>query len=340
MPSTRRAGLLGLGLGLGLATAVVHAAPADELAIALQVTVAADATAGCPSAASLDAEIRRRAAGAVLRPDAGRTATVQVTRDGAGYHGAVTISAVDASVAEAEPRELRAARCDDLVAALTLIAALALDPDAALDAGPPPPLVVPSLDLPTLAPPPPPPPPPIVVTPPAAPRPPTAPRAASLTLGPRLRSGVAPQVMPAGAVVAHVGLRGPLALMLGAVLGRRTGTSAEGITSTFTLATSTTGACLRGVVGLEVAACAAIELGWRRASVSDQPRAQPADRLWAAIAAEAAARWPARGAVFVEVSLSLAVPLLRDEFIVTPGQLVHQTGALLPQAGLAVGLRR
>ena len=56
--------------------------------------------------------------------------------------------------------------------------------------------------------------------------------------------------------------------------------------------------------------------------------------------AQVAARWPARGALFAEVSLGLAVPLLRDEFIVTPGRLVHQAGAVLPEAGLAVGLRR
>jgi hypothetical protein len=125
---------------------------------------------GCPTGDAFTGEVQARTARARLANEGedARTFTVTVTARGTGSHGQLTIRTVDGATAV---REVSGRACAEVVSALALITALAIDPKASTAPQPiPPPAPVP------------PEPPPGPVTPPVAPffPPAAAPRGQSL----------------------------------------------------------------------------------------------------------------------------------------------------------------
>ena len=313
-------------MAFSLGRADASLAGEGSLPTSLEVVTAA----GCPSPQSVEEEIRWRAPGANLVAGAAQRLRIVIVAEGAGYVATLTYERPDQA---SEPRQLRANRCDDLAGAVALIAAMTVDPDAVTGAmepleSPPKPLEP-------------------ALTPPTEPAPPLRqpvgrgePNVA-VTVGAQLAFGTAPRRLPQLAVAVERRLTGRWSVELGTTVGYvATAASGEQAASVFVAALANPRGCGRASRVVEAQGCAGLAIGWLRASVQDQPRATAADRLWMAVTARVAIRYPAAGRWFAQVSADLAAPLTRDEFVVTPGTLVHQPAALVPSVGLALGLRR
>lgn len=315
---------------------------ADVGAAAALTTLEVQSTAGCPTPADVEAEIRWRAPAAQLGPEAPRRLRIELAREPRGFVATMTYQA---SGTAAAPRQLRAPTCADVASAVALIAALTLDPDATT-APQAPALVVlpagPSLELPEVTPPPPPPP----VEPPAVEPPALPPASPAFELaaagGARLAAGLTPGVLVLGAVdVAVRPRRQPWSGTLGVAAGADSAfDGVSGIRTTHALVLARALGCGGGAGVVELRACGVAELGWQRVAALDVPRATPAHRLWLAVGVRAELRYPGRGRWYGQLSAEVLAPLTRDRFVVTPATTVHQAAALVPALGLAVGLRR
>src|SRR5436853_573657 len=113
-------------------TASAHADPAAERE---DVVLRYTAPASCPDRAALETLVGQRAPAARFVDAAQRVFAITVTATATGFAGDLAVSGADG----AADRTLTAARCDDLVGALALVVALAIDPDSGLrtsDPGP------------------------------------------------------------------------------------------------------------------------------------------------------------------------------------------------------------
>ncbi|MEZ4257717.1 MAG: hypothetical protein R3B36_01535 [Polyangiaceae bacterium] len=113
-----------VGLAGALTVARARAQPSAE-----PVRLAYDAPADCPSSSAFFDEIAARTP-KVRRPEAGeeaRTLRVRVTREGDAYAGSLTI---EQGASGTTPRRVGGSSCAEVVSALGLIAALAVDPEA------------------------------------------------------------------------------------------------------------------------------------------------------------------------------------------------------------------
>src|SRR5262252_7914425 len=91
----------------------------------------------CPDRAAVEAAIRERTP-VTFADGAERVFAITITPNTDGFEGALTVTEQAQHVDSAD-RQLAAHRCDDLVTALALITALAIDPTAVVAPKPPPP---------------------------------------------------------------------------------------------------------------------------------------------------------------------------------------------------------
>ncbi|MCE9575259.1 MAG: hypothetical protein K8W52_19065 [Deltaproteobacteria bacterium] len=297
----------GVWLVVGVASVAIAAPAAADPPVHLSYA----APEACPDTAAFTAAVRLRAPRATLTDDATapdvRAFDVRITAGDGGFVGTLATGDADAT------RALSASRCDDLLAALALITALAIDPTTA---------VVDPIEPPPIAP----------------PRAPSPWHLAGL-LGGGLEAGVMPEAAIAGHAAVRLARAGLGHVDLGALAARQTATTAHG-NARFTLATARAAACWtarEGRVALD--ACGHAELGLLQARGLEVVRAQTVTRTWLAVGAHGAARWQIAAPVFLELALGATLPLVRDRFTFAPNQLIHQANAVVPWVVLGVGVR-
>lgn len=270
---------------------------------------------GCPTRDAAVELIRERTPAVRFAAGAPRVFEVRVTAGEHGYTGALVVDDV-------ADKQLTARRCDDLVTALALVIALAIDPTAA---------VAPRVEA-VAAPPPPPPPPPSPRRPPPA-------RRLDAALAGVLGVGHTPDLFLAGGVAARAAWPAVAAEL--AIVAGRDSTREDGARAAFTRIVARPAACrLRAGGRLEVGGCGHAEVGLVRATGDDIINSRGLNRLWVAVGAHGTLRWPvspSRG--FAQLQLGLTVPITRDRYRFMPGILIHETPPLTGWLGAGVGLR-
>ncbi|HWO26600.1 MAG TPA: hypothetical protein VNO30_48055 [Kofleriaceae bacterium] len=307
---------------------------------------------GCPTRDATVELIRERTAAVRFAPGARRVFEIRITAGEQGYTGALIVDA-------AADKQLAAQRCDDLVTALALVLALAIDPAAAAGprdppaaaaggatggaaaAGPPDPATAVAAAGP---------PGPATAVAAADPPGPAGAVAAAMArprrrvvldgaIGGLVGAGLTPDPLLAGSLAARATWRA-VAAELALVAGRDTTVAADGRAS-FLWITARPAACQlwrRG--GLELGGCGHVELGLVRAAGEDIVNARSLYRLWAAAGAHGSLRWSATGRRgFAQLQLGAAVPITRDRYWFKPGIILHETPPVTAWLGLGVGLR-
>jgi hypothetical protein len=281
----------------------VLVAPARAGAAREPVHIRYQAPAECPVQAALEAAIRERteAARFTSSTTARRVFAVTVARSADGYLGTITVGGDEAST-----RALVAPRCDDLIAALALVVALAIDPPA-----------------------------PEVVAPP--------PQRSSRTLA-AIGSGAAVGGVTPGAAIgataeARLGWRGLGHLGAGAVFGWDGADMDTGRVGFTWLAGRASGCWQWLGAAVESDLCAHAEVGGVLVRASEIVRAQAQERLWLAPGLHVALRWPATSSVFAEFQAGVSFPLVRDHYYFDPGTSIHETWAAVPWLAIGAGMR-
>ncbi len=290
--------------GTGAAPPRAEAERAEEV-----VELRYAAPPGCPTRDAAVELIRERTPAVRFAAGAPRVFAIRVTAGEHGYTGELVVD-------ETADKQLTAQRCDDLVTALALVIALAIDPTAA--AGP-------RIEA--------------VAVPPPPPPPPGPTRMRDATLAGVLGAGVTPDLLVAGGLAGRARW-GARAAEIAIVAGRDSTREADA-RATFTRLVVRPAACLVQLRGpLELGGCGHAELGVVRATGDDIINSRGLTRLWAAVGAHGTLRWPApssRG--FAQLQLGLTVPFTRDRYRFMPGILIHDTPPLTGWVGLGVGLR-
>jgi len=294
---------------LGLAVAACAVAGGGAVAEAQRelVRLRYQAPEVCPAQPVLEAAILERTTAAqfTTSPRAPRLFTVVISDTGDGYVGSLAVEGGgDTSV-----RQLAAPRCDDLVAALSLIVALAIDPPGAL----------------------------------RRPAPPPAPRGPGATFAALGGGGSAGGVTPGAALTAalegRVGWPRRWHLGLGGLFGTGSTAMAEG-SAHFTWLAGRASACwqwLDRAVASDL--CGHVEIGALLVRATEVVRAQERARLWAAPGAHVGVRWPRSSSLFAELELGASVPLVRDRFYFDPDVTVHRTWPVAPWMALSAGFQ-
>jgi hypothetical protein len=332
----RGRGVVGLIALIGLGSAGPLAAEADSSAgePAEEVELRFTGPAECGDQPAFEAAILRRAPAVQFRAGTGRRFSVAVTGSAdAGYAGTLSVTE-DGHTAD---RTLTDKVCDDLVAALAFVVALAIDPEAAVAPPPPEPAIEPA-----------PAPAPVreSAAPPIAAVVARAPeRETSWRYGAALDGGVTGGLAPDP--MATVGVHGRLRLggfghvSLGVIGGTASSTTAAGDARFSVLAGRAT-ACWRSpwvARGVGAAACGYVDVGMVRGTGREIVGGQSIERLAIAPGGLIALTWPQESRVFAELNVGLAVPLVRYRYYFNPDVEIHQTGAVLPWASLGIGLR-
>lgn len=299
------AGIAGTGAGAALA----DGDRAEEV-VELRYT----APPGCPTRDAAVELIRERMPAVRFAAGARRVFEVRVTAGAQGYTGALVVDAV-------ADKQLAAPRCDDLVTALALVIALAIDP-AAAGAGAPTGAAASSVTATQVA-------------------PPRPPRAWTLdgALGGLLGAGLTPDPLLAGSLAARATWPA-LAVEVAVVAGYDT-TQEGDASASFTRLTARPAACRLWIRRrLELGGCGHAELGIVRAAGDGIINGRSLIRLWVAAGAHGEIRWPATGSRgFAQLQIGLAVPLTRDRYRFMPGVVLHETPLITGWLGLGVGLR-
>jgi hypothetical protein len=300
---------------LVLAVALTCAAPARVLAQALErvhIAYRVPADAACPDAASYRARIiaRNRGVSFVDRADAARVFEVEVRADPDGQlHGRLVV--LD-PVGVQTVREVFGATCAEVIDALALIAALALDPRRPQE-------------------------------PRAAPAPP-APPAPPKTARPRVAFGASaggiydavPGLAPAGDAFVEVRTRRVRVRVSGAVA--RGSASVEAASAAFTRIVGRVDLCRTVREGsVRWAGCVRAEAGVLSASGANIEGAARARRPWLAPGLGITGTRALSTRLFARLAFSLAVPLIRDRFVFSPDTTVHRAGVVVPELMIGVG---
>jgi hypothetical protein len=340
--SRRALGLFATALAATLSSPLFADDPVEP------ITLSFEGSAGCPDAASFDAQVRARTAR--FRPisagETGRAFHARVATGDGQFVGKLVIEEPGVSPAE---RTLSGATCADVVAALALVTALAIDPQAKTSAiavtevpvEPPPPAPT---EAPSAAPSAPPAPPPSASAPrPSAPslRPAPEPERPLLwlELGSSLALGVtpAPLLTPSLTVEGRFDERSWLAprLRFGLLRGQD-GPDAQGSGfTTFTWTAALLEACGLALRSgpLRLSPCVATELGVLRGEGDSFAPARASGRTWFAIDLGARLSLELGDAVSVGLGAELALPFTKDTFVVEPARTVHA----VPDVGARFG---
>lgn len=301
-------------VGLTIALAIACAAPAHALAQALEkvhIAYRVPADAECPDAASYRARItaRNRGVSFVDRADAARVFDVEIDADPDGQlHGRLVVRDL-AGVQTA--REVFGATCAEVIDALALVAALALDPQRPQE-----PRVVPA------------------PVPPATPRP-SRPRVAFGASAGGIYEAV-PGLGPAGSAFIDVRTGLVRVSVSGAVA--RGSASAGAANAAFTRVVGRVDLCRDVRQGpVRWAGCVRAEAGVLSgvgSNIEDPARVR---RPWLAPGLGLTGTKALSGRLFGRLAFSLMVPLIRDRFLFAPDTTVHRAGVVVPELMIGVG---
>ena len=298
------------------AAAAAGAAHADQDKAEEVVELRYTAPPGCPTRDTAVGLIRERTPAVRFAAGARRVFAISVTAGEHGYTGALVVDAT-------ADKQLTAQRCDDLVTALALVIALAIDPSAAAPRAEP--AAVP----------------PMPPVPPVPPPPPPPPRTWTLdaSLAGMLGAGTTPDPLLAGSLAARATWPA-LAAELAVVAGRDSTREAEA-SATFTRIIARPAACRLAIRrGLELGGCGHAELGVVRATGDDIINSRGLTRMWVAVGAHGTMRWPAsKSRGFLQLQLGVTVPITRDRYRFMPGILIHELPPVTGWLGVGVGLR-
>lgn len=328
---------------MGLMASRTTAAQAQESAP--PITLAVEVPPECPS--DLAAQILSRTPRTRLarQGEPARRVDARIVKVDDRYRGAV---ALDGQGGEPVVRQVEAPSCNEVTAALALIAALAIDPEASLA---------------PQAPPPPPPPPSIAPAPtPTIPQEPgsSEPSNRFLEVQPAVEagfgviSGVAPRVIAGGILMLELGIprEDPLVLVRAgasywtngqiAIL-RADGTANAAAAYSAVLARIETCVALR-VERFWAAPCATFDVGSLTVEGSENggtiTAAYQESQLWAAPGPAARVGWDAVGPLTIAVDGALTFPLKRDTYVVEePRQIAHDVPIVAARAGIYATLR-
>jgi hypothetical protein len=304
-------------IGITIALAITCAAPARARAQPLEkvhIAYGVAADADCPDAASYRARItaRNRGVSFVDRADAGRVFDVQVRADPDGQmHGRL---AVRDSAGLQTVREVFGATCAEVIDALALVAALALDPQQPQQP-----------QQPRAAP---------------APVPPATPSTARPRVGFGASAGgiydAVPGVGPAGGAFVDVRTRLVRVSISGAVA--RGSASVGAANAAFTRVVGRVDLCRDVLDGpVRWAGCVRAEAGVLSgvgANIEDPVRVR---RPWLAPGLGLTGTKGLFGRLFGRLAFSLTVPLIRDRFLFSPDTTVHRAGVVVPELMIGVG---
>jgi hypothetical protein len=287
------------------------------------------AEAGCPTEADFRARIGARLRRRVEKADAASAYAVKVEKRDHRFIGRLGVRAADGSASD---REVEGDTCDDVVAALAVVTALAIDAQAAavpaveapLRQEPPTPAAPSALASASAA---------AAVPPPgggARVRPPAIPEdaAARLTLGAQLLYG---DLMGPPSFGARVFAEPPIdatdlgvgPLRIDADLEVSSDLPAAGGSASLLRAALAVDGCLLGVaVGvLRLASCVRIEGGLLEANSKGTSPARSARRGWLALALPVRGRMPLWGPLVLDAEFGPRMPLLRDG-ILSAGEIL------------------
>jgi hypothetical protein len=325
------------------------------------------APGNCPTEADFEAGVRARTAFARFADEPNAQAVHVIVRPtGAKYAGHLSIVSRSGRASE---RDVQDALCSNVVDALALVTALAVDPNATLllpaAASPPPagpaepPLDAPPPDSPAIAPPPPPP--PAATIPPPAARPTSPPLAKprSPSSAPRWGAGagatfvtiagIAPDPLVGGGAYGEIESRSPGSV---APSVRITVFATEnGVLDTRTLVFDLLAARADlcpwriGSRTVSIRPCVAVDVGALYADGTKVNVTDPKSHTiaWFDAAALLRGRWaPGHGPFFIELEGGILVPVTRPSFYYGGADGIHQVDPLWAVAvagSLAAGLR-
>jgi hypothetical protein len=338
------------GLTAGLVGIAVAGGAAAQTSRSIRVEY--EGPAACSDRHAFEEQIRARSARIVWGADGATLVRVHLSGAGAGTVGEVTI--VDPSGQKSHRRVEGA--CNDVVSALALIAAVALDPLASTAAGASAaPSAAASSSSSSAAPPPPPSasaapeppkPEPSATSRPAENPPPSPPSehssthvwAWSIGVHAGLTAGVAPPLLVSVPLFVDISRRteSPFApaFRLRAVRSNSGSGNAGVPNADFTWTLGTLDACPLGLPGspdarFRLVPCVRFEVGLLEAQGLGVTPTRSSARPWVAGGGAARASLWVVGGLFLEVEGGLVVPLLQDRFFVEPNTTLHVTPALV-----------
>ena len=289
---------------------------ADETAIRIEYS----APSSCPAKEELGAQLEARTKRfrIATSDEPALTFVLTISETGGVPVGKLVIRAP--SGAETT-RDVEGDTCAEVVAALALVAALVIDPDALTSA------VVATA-------PPPPPPKPRRAAPPATPPMRTVASSSPLRVGVgaalELVAGVTPDVMLGPALLAELRSRGPLepGLRLGLRSSASSGSVPGGGNVSFRWsAASLDGCILRLGRVLSASPCLRFEGGALTGSASDVPRATDGTSAWLAFGGLARLEWTPLDWLVLELDAGLRFPMVRKRFFFQPDRTVYRPAA-------------
>lgn len=319
-----------------LATTLVSAARADEGVHGVHLSVRDGAA--CTDDTRFFASLARRSAKIVLDPSSADSVAIRIDPAADGIRGELVVVRDGARSA----RSLEGGTCDEIVRGLSLVAALAFDPDAALEPE------APSLPPPSL----PSRPPrdraaaPLTGTPSASPSAPLrfglGGGAALLALG-----GDDPTIGASGFVELQKDRRGlaPQARLGFSHATAIATTPSDGvgpISARLTLVTGQASLCpLRADLGAgtHLRPCASLEAGALTGTPDAPITGAARTRAWVALGLSVRFDWEIERFFFLEAEVGGRAPLVRDELGAEPRTVVYRAPALIPVGALSAGVR-
>jgi hypothetical protein len=325
------------------------------------IAIELDAHAGCPDAEEFFAEVRARTPRVrhAAPGEPARRLRVRIAEGPTGSMGAIAI--VDADGATST-RAVAGESCGEVASALSLIAALSVDPDASTSPAPA------SAPIPATAstagtaspegamPVPPPPPAPAPLAPTVVP----APAAESASppprpTGPRWRWTAGGHLAAVSAGAAGLLAAPSVFLDVARDAASRPGPSVRvGVTSfhgqvpagfgvaslTWTLAqVEGCPVAVTLVANVTARPCAAASVGSLRSAGEGLAVTHASARPWVAAGVRARAQWVLVDTLLLEVEAGASVPFVRDQFILDPGLLVYEPPAIVADATVGLGVR-
>ncbi|HVU04503.1 MAG TPA: hypothetical protein VHE30_22250 [Polyangiaceae bacterium] len=334
-PVTRRlpwGALFAAATGFVLAPRTGHA----EESVALRL--AYSAPEGCPSPADFLDEVHARTAR--YRPASGEESatalTVTIREVRGGNQGTLSLASPDGA---RTARRVTAGDCTQVVSALALMTALAIDPDASTE-----PVRKRAETTPQATPP------PVIARAATKPSRRSAPPVERARLRPGVGmlaeglAGVAPEPMVLLRPMAELGWTGPgpePAFRLSGAIGRRATTGSDG-GGEFSLASVRVEGCpvRLDVTGrVRVSPCVAMDGGRLQVAGLGVTPSERVSRPWIAGGIVARLEWEIVNVLVLEVAAEGFVPFLRDRFFVGDGATVHRTAMLLPGGTAGLGVR-
>ena len=347
--------MLWLAAGLPLLSTAVAGAdePTPEAVAPEQVTLTYSADPGCPTEAQFVEQILARVRRRVRFAQAPEAIEMVVTLQ---LGGETAMGKLEVRREPGEPtrREFTGATCREVGSALSLVAALSLDPNARTEELPPAGAepTGPSTTEPAAAPAP---------SAPSSTRQPT-PIAASLArparatpryvgwIGPAAEVMIGEAPKPLGLLGLSLGLRAVTgrtfapSLQLSPLWGATGATGPSSSDSAFEWGLGRLEACpvsVRLARALRLDPCAVLEVGRVRAEGDEAAVEEPVavSRWWVAPGASTSLHWDGRG-WFARLGGVALAPATRDEFVFsTPERRVHQASAVVVGAHLALGFQ-